>query len=268
MSNIYPSFPEVSLADADTQHAAPPKEEDMTAANNKPNTVSNPVEKPMTGTTPNPVKGKDMSTPNNKRNAIPTQMKKNMTSNIPIDTLPDIRDIANADYERSCAEKFIKENERYILVEGPAWGDAEFYGKWLLMVAKATALFEDAINDLSFKEQIDRLMVGCHPDFGITATVMLSRLAKGFSSFALQLYSDELVDDFVTMAEMGFFVLTGERYQMAMPAQLTMEAVKSAALKYAQTEDAECYLHPERLVAAMPKTKAEEWQKRLQDARH
>ena len=48
----------------------------------------------------------------------------------------------------------IEEGEPYILVEGPEWGDAEFCGKWLLMAAKAEALWKKAINDPSLKEQI------------------------------------------------------------------------------------------------------------------
>jgi hypothetical protein len=31
-----------------------------------------------------------------------------------------------------------------ILVEGPAWNDAEFYGHWLLSAAKANELLQDA----------------------------------------------------------------------------------------------------------------------------
>ena len=73
------------------------------------------------------------------------------------------------------------------------------------------------------------------------------------------------MDEFVMMAEIGFFVLTGQRYQMAIPTRLIMEKVKMAALKFAQTEDEECYLHPEYLVATMPKIEAEAWQKRLRD---
>jgi hypothetical protein len=65
------------------------------------------------------------------------------------------------------------------------------------------------------------------------------------------------------MAEMGFFVVTGQRYQMVIPTRLNMEKVKGAALKFARTEDEEYCLHPEYLVATMPKTEAEAWQKRL-----
>ena len=64
------------------------------------------------------------------------------------------------------------------------------------------------------------------------------------------------------MAEMSFFALTGERYQMVIPKKLSVDVVKSAALKYARTEDAEYELHPEYLAVSMPKAKLR-WQKRL-----
>jgi hypothetical protein len=67
------------------------------------------------------------------------------------------------------------------------------------------------------------------------------------------------------MVEMGFFVLTGQRYQMVIPTQLIMAKVKRAALKLAQTEDEECYLHPEYLVATMPYAEAKAWQNRLRE---
>ena len=65
------------------------------------------------------------------------------------------------------------------------------------------------------------------------------------------------------MAKMGFFILTDQRYQMAIPAQMNMDVVKRAALMFAKTEDEEFYLHPEYLVATMPYAEAKAWQERL-----
>jgi len=50
---------------------------------------------------------------------------------------------------------------------------------------------------------------------------------------------------------------------LVIPKKLSVDVVKSAALKYARTEDAEYELHPENLVASMPRAKALRWQKRL-----
>ena len=64
---------------------------------------------------------------------------------------------------------------------------------------------------------------------------------------------------FVLMAEMGFFVQTGKRYQMTVPEKLNTEIVKQAHLKLAATED-ENWIHPERLVVDMPYSEAQKYQ--------
>jgi hypothetical protein len=39
----------------------------------------------------------------------------------------------------------------YVLIQGPAWGDARFYGEWLLGAGKAQAYWREAYTDLDFK---------------------------------------------------------------------------------------------------------------------
>jgi hypothetical protein len=65
------------------------------------------------------------------------------------------------------------------------------------------------------------------------------------------------------MTEMGFFVRSDGRYQMAIPKRLNMSDIKSAALKFAQTADSKCVLHPEYLVATVSQKRAERTQRRL-----
>ena len=49
-----------------------------------------------------------------------------------------------------------KHNGTYILVEGPSWGDAEFYGRWLLDAAKVNQLLQQAKrDDPDFRKAID-----------------------------------------------------------------------------------------------------------------
>ena len=153
-------------------------------------------------------------------------------------------------------------NDPYVLIEGPEWADAKVYGNWLLAAARAEALWKQARKDPVFAKKIERLTVSCIPEFSIGATVMLAHLTGDLVAFSLQLNSED-GDVFVMMAEMGFFALTGERYQLVIPKKLSVDVVKSAALKYARTEDAEYELHPEYLTVSMPKAKALRWQKRL-----
>ena len=156
----------------------------------------------------------------------------------------------------------IDELEPCILVEGPRWADIKFYARWLLAVARADELWKKAIEDSVFKMQVDRLLVATIPDFGIGATVMLSRLEKNLASFVVQINNEDEGVEFVMLAEMGYFIRTGKRYQMVVPTRLNMERVKKAALK---TEDENCYLHPENLVATMPYVETKAWQRRLRE---
>ena len=49
-----------------------------------------------------------------------------------------------------------EKNDTRVLVEGPTWGDAKFYGHWLLNAAKAQALLEQAkTDDPRFRTAID-----------------------------------------------------------------------------------------------------------------
>jgi hypothetical protein len=161
----------------------------------------------------------------------------------------------------------VHETEHCILVEGPRWADAEFYGKWLLVATKAQALWEKAVKETHFKKQIDLLTMIYLPQFDHSASLFLFQLKKNLISFTIPLHGEDWaeMDQFTLMAQMGFFVLTDGRYQMVIPAKLNIDVVKSAALRLAKTEDEDGLHHPEYLVATMPHAQAEEWQTRLRD---
>ena len=141
------------------------------------------------------------------------------------------------------------------------WGDSEFYGHWLLSAAKANQLLKDARkNDAEFHTATKTLEVMQCLDFGIMATVFLSLfVGKRFYTFLIDVNNSTDLLDFVLMAEMGFFALTGNRYQMTLPANLDMDRVKRAHLKLAGTED-ENWIHPEELIACMPYSQARKYQ--------
>src|SRR5262249_47467831 len=103
-------------------------------------------------------------------------------------------------------ENSISDDCPCILIEGPRWGDAAFYGKWLLAAAEADAIWEKA--DPSFKNH----------NLGMTAITLLSALWRGRVALMVCLTDWHVI----MMVEMGFFVLTGERYQMVIPRQLSV----------------------------------------------
>ena len=65
------------------------------------------------------------------------------------------------------------------------------------------------------------------------------------------------------MAAVGFFLQTGDRYQMTIPKHLTVDLIKEALLQLASTEDAECVFHPENLLASITRAQTQEWNQRL-----
>jgi hypothetical protein len=145
------------------------------------------------------------------------------------------------------------------LVEGPSWGDAEFYGHWLLAAVKANALLQDAKkSDGAFRKAIVTLEVVQVIDFGIIATLFTTELTAEFHSFVVDVDSEDLVS-FVLMLEMGFFTRTGDRYQMTLPPNLVIDTVKEVHLKLAKTEDDD-WIHPERFVVSMPYSQARKYQ--------
>ena len=149
----------------------------------------------------------------------------------------------------------MERTDPYILVQGPAWGDARFYGQWLQSAANAEAFWKQAYADEDFKQQIDRVCVAYILDFGIAASRMIMQLMEYRTTFLIELDSIE-GDDFTMMAEMRFFAHRNPSYQMTLPRLLTLEKVKAAIFKYAKTEDDEFMLHPEYLVTAMPLSEA------------
>ena len=47
----------------------------------------------------------------------------------------------------------VYKTNRCIVVEGPPWGDAEFYGKWLLAAAEANAFRDEAFKERRLQKE-------------------------------------------------------------------------------------------------------------------
>jgi hypothetical protein len=70
--------------------------------------------------------------------------------------------------------------------------------------------------------------------------------------------------EFVMMTELGFLTLTGDRYQITIPArEPDIDGVRAAALKLAKTRDEDSTAYPEHFITAMPHIEAKQWQRRL-----
>ena len=157
------------------------------------------------------------------------------------------------------------EHKTAVLVEGPAWGDAQFYGEWLLNAAKANELLKQARrDDPSFNKAVETLEVIYCLDFGISATVYLWKLAnEGKYTFVVDPCDQDLID-FALMVDMGFFTLTECRYQITIPCGLDLQNVKRAHLKLVETEDDE-WNHPERHILLVAHEELKEARRQLHE---
>lgn len=139
-----------------------------------------------------------------------------------------------------------------VLVEGPKWCDAKFYGEWLLAAAFAQSLWKQALKDDQFKKRVDRICICVIHNFGISATRLLMKLREDKTRFVFPVDRDEDGEAFAMMVEMGFFVRKDRSYLMTIPSSLTGKKVKAAVIKLVKTEDDEHVIHVEHLVTVMP----------------
>lgn len=146
--------------------------------------------------------------------------------------------------------------DRCVIVDGRAYGDAKFYGEWLLAAANAQSLWEQALEDQEFAKQVERLCVICLHDFGISANWLLMKLHEDITRFVFPVDRDEEGEAFAMMVGMGFFARKHHLYEMTLPSSLTAEKVRAAALEFAKTEDTDHVLHVEHLVTTMPYAEA------------
>jgi hypothetical protein len=152
--------------------------------------------------------------------------------------------------------------EPVFLVEGPKWDSAQFLGQGLLAAAKANELWVESFEDPIFMKCVDRLTVCYVPDFGDAAKAFLLMHLKERSAYFVVPLNSEDAEPFAIMAAMGFFNGEGPIHKMVIPSELTIAKVKAALLKLAETEDKNCALHPEYLVASMSFSEAAAYQRR------
>ena len=103
-----------------------------------------------------------------------------------------------------------------------------------------------------------------HPDLNIDAMVFILYLIKdeSYCSFVIDITVEGI--EFFQLAELGFFVRTGNRYQMSIPESITPESTAAALERLLHAIDDDGVMHhAEKIILCMPRSKAEEWQDRL-----
>jgi hypothetical protein len=156
----------------------------------------------------------------------------------------------------------LRVKNRWVLVEGPGPDEAEFLGRWLLAAAAADqALEEQFKRNTELKKHISSVEIVHEICFSSAATKFLKLLMKDLTAFSLSV-DDGWVDVFAIMADLGFFRLTGERYQMTLPSSASGQAIEASLLKLAATEQ-RFSLHPENMIHCITKIDAHTWHSRL-----
>jgi|SRR5450631_135784 hypothetical protein len=156
------------------------------------------------------------------------------------------------------------QEQHWILVEGPGPGDAEFAAQFLQSALKADRLLQKEFSEHpDFRPTIERVEIARFVEFAPAALAFIAMWLKDVSTFKLGVLDSGLAETFVIMADAGFFTQTGHRYQMTIPKTLRIKTIRDSLLRLASTEDAECCLHPEWLLATMAIQMASDWQGRL-----
>jgi hypothetical protein len=152
----------------------------------------------------------------------------------------------------------------WIVVEGPSPWDAEFAVNWLQFAIEADRLLQCYFDENpGFRRSIRRLELMGNVEFATAAMAFLGMWLKDTQTFMLHLVDSEWGDVISIMATIGFFMQTGDRYQMTIPMNLKVEKIKDQLIKLAATEDAEYIIHPEQLVVCMRQAEAIEWKRNL-----
>jgi hypothetical protein len=146
------------------------------------------------------------------------------------------------------------------LAEAPLWGDAKFFGRWLIAAAEAQQALEAA---LAADPGLQQRFV-CDPEIylGIDAMLYIHYLVGSYCSFVIDINGPD-ADGFFLLAEMGFFAHSGTRYQMTIPESITPKDAAVAIERLMSTEDENGVRRHEDIIKCMPKCEAEQWQRRL-----
>jgi hypothetical protein len=156
--------------------------------------------------------------------------------------------------------KALSWNDLWILVEGPAVSDARFAIDWLQAALDADRILEQLFEQHpDFRKCIPRREIG----FATSALAFMGMWLEGEGVFSISLVRDCRANIFSMMAGLGFFTLTGGRYQLTMPVDLKVEKIVDAMRSLSATEDEEGSFYPHRLLVTMSLPETDNWKEKL-----
>jgi hypothetical protein len=169
--------------------------------------------------------------------------------------------------------------ENYIVMEMPPQPNCcDFFGPWLLKVAKAQRFWFQTLMDDSFAATFPDTTMFANPRLEPAALAAVSALRPdhdrtfhGYNpnymlAVDLDCESGGFATEFAILVQLGFFIVVDDRYQMRVPKTVTLESVQLALLKIASTQKQGEKAQPQRMLHTMPKAEAEAMALQLRDA--
>ncbi len=148
-----------------------------------------------------------------------------------------------------------------VAIEAPPLG-LEDPGAWLQTAKRLQKVWLMLCEDKGFAHQIFRLRMFTEPEFSIGGLELLAKIERA-SRYRRSLIkiclADQEAQEIVIFVAAGLLKLVNGRYQLAVPCDIDMGAVRVACLALAATEDEEYVLHPEALVMAVPMQSSFRW---------
>ncbi len=157
--------------------------------------------------------------------------------------------------------KALNWNDLWILAEGPAISDAQFAVDWLQAAIDADRMLEQVFEQ---HPEFRKCLPSREMAFAAAALAFIGKWIeeRGVFSFSL-IVRNSRADIFSVMAGVGFFILTGGRYQLTMPDDLRLEKIVDALRSLAATEDEDGVLYPHRLLVTMSQPETDDWKEKL-----
>jgi hypothetical protein len=148
----------------------------------------------------------------------------------------------------------------FVVVQFPAFGDADFASRWLASAADADRiLHRHRSADPDFTTAIKHLGLINLVEFSWAAMEFIYFWQDSWPAFSFNLFESEFFESFAYMAETGFFTRTGHHYHMSQPPALTSATIARALHRLEATADENGHLNPQWLLATMSEEDVRRW---------
>jgi hypothetical protein len=158
----------------------------------------------------------------------------------------------------------------YALLEMRDEPDCRFVAAWLIRAAEAQTLWSEILDSPDSARHVQLLYADGTPELAAASLEILGELEYHFHVVSLNLYPDDsglFCREFGLLVRLGFFILDGQSYRVAVPDQMVLETVMEAAMELLSTVgDAGGgidVIQPERQLVTLSSAEANAWRSKL-----